>query len=81
MKRGQKASQRRLKTKGRRGLQIRERKLQMRKKKAESTTRKMATKEDGKGLQKVKKEGKRGLSKRYKSEEKWIVKNRKVWLL
>ena len=64
MNRGQKESKKRLETKGRRGLQIRERRLQMRKKKAESTARKMATKEDGKGLQKVKKEGKRGLSKR-----------------
>ena len=56
MKRGQKASQRRLETKGRRGLQ-------MRVKKAESTAQKMATKEDENGLQKVKKEDERGLSK------------------
>ena len=77
MNRGQKASKRRLETKGRRGLQIRERRLQMRVKKAESTAQKMATKEDEKGLQKVKKEGKSGLSKRYKSEEKWTAKDRK----
>ena len=53
MKRGQKASQRRLETKGERGLQIRERGLQMRVKKAESTPQKMVEEEDGKGLQKV----------------------------
>ena len=66
MKRGQKASQRRLETKGERGLQ-------MRVKKAESTAQKMAQKEDGKGLQKVEKGGKRGLSKRVKSGEKWTA--------
>ena len=43
MKRGQKESQRRLETK-------RERGLQMRVKKAESTTQKMVEEEDGKGL-------------------------------
>ena len=63
MKRGQKASQRRLETKGRRGLQIKEIRLQNRVKKAESTAQKMATKEDGKMLQKVKREGKTRLSK------------------
>ena len=63
MKRGQKTSQRRLETKGEIGLQIRERRLQMRVKKAENTAQKMATKEDEKGLQKVKKEDERGLSK------------------
>ena len=62
MNRGQKASQRRLETKGRRGLQIRERRLQMRVKKAESTAQKMATKEDERRLQKVKKEDERRLS-------------------
>ena len=41
----------------------REKRLQKRVKKAESIAQKMATKEDGKGLQKVKKEGKRWLSK------------------
>ena len=66
MKTGQKASQRRLETKGERGLQIREIRLQMRVKKAESTAQKMAQKEDGKGLQKVERGGKRGLSKRVK---------------
>ena len=66
MKRGQKASQRRLETKGERGLQIREIRLQMRVKKAESTAQKMVQKEDGNGLQKVEKGGKRGLSKRVK---------------
>ena len=65
MKRGQKASQRRLETKGERGLQ-------MRVKKAEST----AQKEDGKGLQKVEKGGKRELSKRVTSKEKWTAKER-----
>ena len=40
----------------------------------------MAQKKDRKGLQKVKKEGKRGLSKRYISEEKWTAKDRKVRL-
>ena len=76
MKRGQKASQRRLETKGERGLQIREIRLQMRVKKAESTAQKMAQKEDGKGLQKVEKGGKRGLSKRVTSKEKWTAKER-----
>ena len=76
MKRGQHASQRRLETKGERGLQIRERRLQMRVKKAESTAQKMAQKEDGKGLQKVQKGGKRGLSKRVTSKEKWTAKER-----
>ena len=46
MKRGQKASQRRLETKGERGLQ-------MRVKKIESTAQKMVEEEDGKGLQKA----------------------------
>ena len=53
MKRGQKASQRRLETKGERGLQIREIRLNMRVKKVESTAQKMVEEEDGKGLQKV----------------------------
>ena len=44
-------------------MQIKERGLKMRVKKVESTAQKMATKEDGKELQKVKKKGKRGLSK------------------
>ena len=52
----------------------------MRVKKAESTAQKMVEEEDGNGLQKVEKGGKRGLSKRYKSEEKWTVKDRKEWL-
>ena len=73
MKRGQKASQRKLETKRERGLQIREIRLQMRVKNAESTAQKMAQKEDGKGLQKVEKRGKRGLSKRVKSGEKWTA--------
>ena len=64
MKRGQKEDQRRLETKGKRGLQIEKRRLQIMMKKAESKAQKMATKEDEKGLQKVKKEDKRGLSKR-----------------
>ena len=72
MKRGQKASQRKLETKGERGMQIREIRLQMKVKKAEST----AQKEDGKGLQKVEKGGKRGLSKRVTSKEKWTAKER-----
>ena len=54
-KSGQKASQRRLETKGERGLQIREIRLQIRVKKDESTVQKMAEKDDGKGLQKVEK--------------------------
>ena len=37
----------------------------------------MAQKEDGKGLQKVEQGGKRGLSKRAKSGEKWIANKRK----
>ena len=59
MKKGQKESQRRLETKGERGLQIREIRLQMRVKKAEST----AQKEDGKGCKKWKKEAKEGCPK------------------
>ena len=73
MKRGQKEIQRRMETKGESLLQIREIRLQMRVKKAESTAQKMAQKEDGKGLQKVEKGGKRGLSKRAKSGEKWTA--------
>ena len=45
MKRGQKEAQRRLETKGERGLQTEERRLQKMMKKAESKAQKMATKE------------------------------------
>ena len=37
----------------------------------------MAQKEDGKGLQNVEQRGKRGLSKRAKSGEKWTANKRK----
>ena len=50
MKRRQKESQRMLETKGEGGLQIRERGLQMKVKKDESTAQKMVEEEDGKGL-------------------------------
>ena len=45
----------------------------MRVKRAESTAQKMTRKDDGKELQKVEKGGKRGLSKRVKSGEKWTA--------
>ena len=48
----------------------------MRVKKAESTVQKMFEENDGKGLQKVEKGGKRGLSKRVTSKEKWTAKER-----
>ena len=63
MKREPKASQRRLETKGERGLQIREIRLQIRVKKDESTVQKMAEKDDGKGCKKWKKEAKEGCPK------------------
>ena len=70
MKRGQKASQRRLETKGERGLQ-------MRVKKAESTAQKMVEEEDGKGLQKLERKRKKRAVQKGKNGDKWTVNKRK----
>ena len=77
MKRGQKASQRRLETKGERALQIRERGPQMRVKKAESTTQKMVEEEDGKGLQKVETKRQKRVVQKGENGEKWTANKRK----
>ena len=45
----------------------------MRVKKAESTAQNIVEEEDGKGLQKVERGGKKGLSKRVRSGEKWTA--------
>ena len=77
MKRGQKASQRRLETKGEIGMQIIERGLQMRVKKAETTTPNMVEEEDGKGLQKVETKKKKRAVQKGENLDNWIVNKKK----